>query len=187
LLEGGEPRQRVDFAFLRPPVETVRPIGDETPQGGLIRTRVPGSEPGLRERPPGARESRTETVDVADGHGFSPAGSSRAWPPAPEGWGDWAIEAQQAASDSPLRTFTEVMALRDRLVRDGTLRVGEPGHWSVTLDGLVLCHREGGVTVAIAMGDEPVAVPAGRVLFGTAPLLEGGLLEPDNPAWILRA
>jgi alpha-glucosidase len=125
-------------------------------------------------------------VDVADGHGFSPAGSSRAWLPAPEGWGDWAIEAQQAASDSPLRTFREVMALRDQLTRDGTLRVGEPGHWSVTTDRLVLCQREGGLTVAIAMGDDPVQAPPGRVLYSTAPLADGGLLQPDSAAWILR-
>jgi alpha-glucosidase len=51
----------------------------------------------------------------------------------------------------------------------------------------VLCQREGGVTIAIAMGDDAVAVPAGRVLFSTAPLRDGGLLDPDNCAWILRA
>jgi alpha-glucosidase len=135
----------------------------------------------------GARVPLPWTVGVADGHGFSPAGSSRAWLPAPEGWGDWAIEAQEAAPDSPLRTFTEAMNLRAQLLSDGTLRAGEPGHWSVTLDGLVLCQREGGVTIAIAMGDDAVAVPAGRVLFSTAPLRDGGLLDPDNCAWILRA
>lgn len=40
--------------------------------------------------------------------------------------------------------------------------------------------------VAVAMGTEPVQLPAGSVLLSAAPLGEDGWLQPNNPAWVLR-
>lgn len=40
--------------------------------------------------------------------------------------------------------------------------------------------------VAVAMGTEPVKLPAGTVLLSAEPLAEDGWLQPNNAAWVLR-
>ncbi|MGO4121472.1 hypothetical protein [Arthrobacter sp. YAF16] len=40
--------------------------------------------------------------------------------------------------------------------------------------------------VAVAMGDQPVRVPAGTVSFSAQPLEQDGWLQPNNAAWVLR-
>lgn len=134
----------------------------------------------------GARIPLPWTTMAAGTHGFSPDGAQPAWLPAPDGWGDWSIDAQRADTGSAVSAFTEATALRDELLAAGVFQAGEAALWRLAAGGLVLCEREGGVTVAVAMGERPVPLPAGRVLCSSAALLPNGLLPADAAAWILR-
>ena len=60
------------------------------------------------------------------------------------------------------------------------------GTWRVEEGNLLLCERNPGFLVAIAMGTERVKLPAGVVLFSAFPLAEDGWLQPDNAVWIQR-
>lgn len=51
----------------------------------------------------------------------------------------------------------------------------------------LICGRNANVLVAVAMGTEPVRLPAGTVLVSAVPLDADGWLQPDNAAWIQRA
>nr|RZI34970.1 putative oligo-1,6-glucosidase 2 [Cryobacterium sp. SO1] len=134
----------------------------------------------------GARIPLPWTSGVAGNHGFSPDGAQPAWLPAPEGWGAWSIDAQQAAEGSAYSAFTAAIDLRAELLASGVFQASESTRWRLEGDGLVLCEREGGVTVAVAMGDGPVRLPAGRLLCSSAPLLPDGRLPADAAAWVLR-
>ena len=134
----------------------------------------------------GARIPLPWTTDAAGSHGFSPAGADPAWLPAPVGWENWSIDTQIADRGSAFSAFTHATGLRNVLLAAGIFQAGEAAHWRLVEGGLVLCEREGGVTVAVAMGDTPVRMPAGRVLCTSAPLLADGLLPADASAWLLR-
>ena len=134
----------------------------------------------------GARIPLPWTAEAAGTHGFSPDGAQPAWLPAPEGWGDWGIDAQQGDEDSAFSAFTSAIGVRRELLASGVFQASESTLWRLAGGGLVLCEREGGVTVAVAMGDTPARLPAGRVLCSSAPLLPDGSLPADAAAWVLR-
>jgi alpha-glucosidase len=58
--------------------------------------------------------------------------------------------------------------------------------WRVEAGNLLTCERSPGFLVALAMGSEPVKLPAGVVLFSAFPLEHDGWLQPDNAVWMRR-
>ncbi|MDT0170485.1 alpha-amylase family glycosyl hydrolase [Pseudarthrobacter sp. BRE9] len=139
----------------------------------------------------GARVPLPWTEDPALNHGFSlaspaPVPTAKPWLPLPSGWGKHAIERQQQDPDSALALATRAMALRRRLWADGTFTADDGGTWRVEDGNLLICERNAGFLVAVAMGSEPVKLPAGVVLFSAFPLEQDGRLQPDNAVWLRR-
>ncbi|WP_165063531.1 alpha-amylase family glycosyl hydrolase [Marisediminicola senii] len=150
----------------------------------------------------GARVPLPWDPDPAGAFGFSPVGPTvgsgvgyevgsgvgpaRPWLPQPEGWGDWAVSKQLGDAASTLSVFTGAMRSRAELVASGVFRAGAAARWSGTPDGRVMCERQGGVTVVVAMGDAAVPLPPGRPLLTSAPLV-AGLLPPNAAAWVQRS
>ncbi|QDW29010.1 alpha-amylase [Arthrobacter sp. KBS0702] len=135
----------------------------------------------------GARIPLPWTEDAAVGHGFSLSETANEpWLPVPAGWGHHAVELQDRDSDSVLNLTRAALALRRKLWSDGVFTADDGGTWRVEDGGLLLCERNANVLVAVAMGSEPVKLPAGMVLLSAAPLAEDGWLQPNNAAWVLR-
>ena len=134
----------------------------------------------------GARIPLPWTSGANGTHGFSPNAAAPAWLPVPADWGSWSIENQQGNEESAYSAFTRATELRAGLLASGVFRPGEGALWRLEADGLVLCEREGSVTVAVAMGEEPVPLPTGRILCSSAPLLPDGRLPADSVAWLQR-
>jgi alpha-glucosidase len=135
----------------------------------------------------GARVPLPWTGDSTLTHGFSlQEPSADPWLPAPAGWGGYAIERQQQDPESMLRLATQAIALRRRLWDEGVFTADDGGTWRVEEGNLLLCARNAGFLVAVAMGTEPVKLPAGVVLFSAFPLAEDGWLQPDNAVWLRR-
>ncbi|WP_068923352.1 glycoside hydrolase family 13 protein [Planobispora rosea] len=123
--------------------------------------------------------------DPAGAHGFSPPGASSPWLPVPPGWGGLSVEAQEADPSSPLRLCRSAVRLRRRLHAEGVLTAGDPVEWAVDGDGRLTAGRAGRFTLVLAMGDDPVRLPPGRLLLASGPLTGAGLLPPDTAAWLL--
>ncbi|MFB2555797.1 alpha-amylase family glycosyl hydrolase [Herbiconiux liangxiaofengii] len=135
----------------------------------------------------GARIPLPWTVSPSGAHGFSPSGSGVApWLPVPAGWGDFAVERQQTDATSTLALFRAASTRRAELLASGVFGAAEAASWSLDADGLLLCRRSGGAVVAVAMGEAAVRLPAGELLFASAPLVDG-LLPADAAAWLLPA
>ncbi|MDQ0827034.1 alpha-glucosidase [Arthrobacter sp. B2I5] len=135
----------------------------------------------------GARVPLPWTEDSAGSHGFSPTGGAQApWLPIPDGWGSHAVKRQQRDPRSPLALATRAIALRRQLWADGTFTADDGGTWRVEAGNLLTCERSPGFLVALAMGSEPVKLPAGVVLFSASPLEQDGWLQPDNAVWLRR-
>ncbi|WP_326967192.1 hypothetical protein [Arthrobacter sp. CG_A4] len=79
-----------------------------------------------------------------------------------------------------------VLELRRRLWDQGVFTADDGGAWRVEAGNLLICERGPRFVVAVAMGTEPVLLPAGTVLLSAAPLAEDGRLQPNNAAWVLR-
>jgi len=135
----------------------------------------------------GARVPLPWTEDPVQNHGFS-LGSSAAkpWLPQPEGWGSHAVETQQQDPGSTLALVTAAVGLRRQLWEQGVFTADDGGSWRVEAGNLLICERNARFLVAVAMGSEPVRLPAGTVLASAAPLETDGWLQPDNAAWVLR-
>ena len=127
------------------------------------------------------------------GHGFSlgsaagPAATQAAapWLPQPAGWGRHAVETQQQDPGSTLALVTAAVGLRRKLRENGVFTADDGGSWRVEAGNLLICERSPKFLVAVAMGSEPVRLPAGTVLASAVPLEADGWLQPDNAAWVL--
>ena len=124
-------------------------------------------------------------------HGFTLAGSenlpaAEPWLPQPAGWGTHAVELQQRDSESSLVLTIQALELRRELLAAGILGPDDAGSWRVEAGNLLICERNAGFIVAVAMGIEAVQLPAGTVLLSAAPVLDDGWLQPNNAAWVLR-
>jgi alpha-glucosidase len=108
------------------------------------------------------------------------------WLPQPAGWGSYAVETQQQDPGSMLALVTAAVGLRRQLWEQGVFTADDGGSWRVEDGNLLVCERSPKFLVAVAMGTEPVRLPAGTVLATAAPLDTGGWLQPDNAAWVLR-
>ncbi|MFS0866825.1 alpha-amylase family glycosyl hydrolase [Microbacterium sp. 179-B 1A2 NHS] len=129
----------------------------------------------------GARVPLPWTADDADAHGFSAPGAARPWLPVPPDWGSFAVQAQETDAASPLSSFRAAVAARRDLVAAGALVPGAGLRWRRVGDAVL---AEGpAVTVVLAMGDRPVRLPGGEVVFSTEPVPRG-ILPADAAAWV---
>ncbi|MDN4644195.1 alpha-amylase family glycosyl hydrolase [Arthrobacter sp. PsM3] len=140
----------------------------------------------------GARVPLPWIADAALNHGFSLAEpaiafqASEPWLPQPADWGTHAIELQQEDPESSLALVTKALEMRRLLWKSEVFGPNDGGSWRVEAGNLLICERSADFFVAVAMGTEPVKLPAGTVLLSAAPLAEDGWLQPDNAAWVLR-
>lgn len=139
----------------------------------------------------GARVPLPWTADAGLSHGFSLAEAAAAveasepWLPQPADWGTHAVELQQQDPESSLALVTKALELRRLLWKNEVFGPDDGGSWRVEAGNLLICERSAGFFVAIAMGTEPVKLPAGTVLLSAEPLLEDGRLQSNNAAWVL--
>src|SRR5690606_143488 len=104
--------------------------------------------------------------------------TAASWLPQPEGWGDYARDAQRGVPDSTLELYRTLLALRQEHA------LGEGGLEWVPAEGeAVLSFRNGPVTVVANTGTAQVPLPAGRVLVSSGPLAEGQL-RGDTTVWL---
>ena len=134
------------------------------------------------------------TADGASNHGFSlgtPAApstpASAPWLPVPAGWGGHAVELQEQDPESTLNLAKAALELRRKLWKNEVFSTDDGGTWRVEAGDLLVCERNEHFLVAVAMGTEPVQLPAGTVLLSAAPLEQDGWLQPNNAAWVLRS
>lgn len=135
----------------------------------------------------GARLPLPWTEEAAANHGFSlgePA--AEPWLPIPSDWGAHAIELQRQDPESALNLTKAALELRRQLWKNEVFTADDGGSWRVEAGNLLICERNEHFLVAVAMGSEPVQLPAGTVLLSAAPLAEDGWLQPNNAAWVLR-
>jgi alpha-glucosidase len=132
----------------------------------------------------GARVPLPWTTSPRANHGFSlTSDAGPPWLPQPSGWGGWAVDAQQADPGSSLALFRRAVRTRRALLDTGAFAAHEGARWDLT-GSLLLCRRDGGAVVAVAMGAEPVRLPPGRVVLASVPAVDG-MLAPDAAAWIV--
>ena len=120
--------------------------------------------------------------DPAGAFGFSARTDAVPWLPVPDGWGALSVEAAEADPASTLHLCRAALALRRRLHEAGVLAADDDVAWSVDGGGLVA--RRGRFALVVAMGDEPVPLPAGEVLLASATPV-ASTLPPDAAAWVL--
>ncbi|MET3946836.1 alpha-glucosidase [Arthrobacter sp. UYCu512] len=140
----------------------------------------------------GARVPLPWTADSALNHGFSlaePAAAvqtSAPWLPVPADWGAHAVALQEQDPASALNLTKAALGLRRKLWKNEVFGPDDGGTWRVEAGNLLICERSADFFVAVAMGSEPVQLPAGTVLLTAAPLEQDGWLQPNNAAWVLR-
>jgi alpha-glucosidase len=76
--------------------------------------------------------------------------------------------------------------MRRKLWTTGVFGPNDGGTWRLEPGNLLICERGEDFFVAVAMGTEPVRLPAGTVLLSVTPLDQDGWLQPNNAAWVLR-
>lgn len=133
----------------------------------------------------GARIPLPWTAGPGNAHGFTTGDDVTPWLPIPDGWGALSVENQDENPDSTLNLLRKAMRERTTLLENG-LPADERVTWRHEPNGLVVCDREGGLSVAIAMGDEPVPLPAGTVIVRSDDGTDA-TLQPDTAAWFWRA
>ncbi|WP_082008239.1 glycoside hydrolase family 13 protein [Microbacterium mangrovi] len=115
--------------------------------------------------------------------GFNDTGAS--WLPQPAGWGAFARADEARDAGSTLNLYRTLLAeRRSRDLGTGTLEwLGGYGDEVVALRRTTVA---GELTVLANLGAEPVALPAGRVVAASAPLVDG-MLPTDAAVWIETA
>ena len=108
------------------------------------------------------------------------------WLPFPTGWGSHAIERQQKDPESSLALVTKALEIRRLLWTNEVFRPNDGGTRRIGPGNLLICERSADFFVAVAVGTEPVKLPAGIVLLSAEPLAEDGWLQPNDAAWVLR-
>ncbi|MGO4806424.1 alpha-amylase family glycosyl hydrolase [Arthrobacter sp. 2MCAF15] len=135
----------------------------------------------------GARVPLPWTDDATMNHGFSLAGTAaEPWLPVPSGWGTHSVERQEQDPQSALNLTKTALELRRQLWKNEIFTANDGGSWRVEPGHLLICERNEHFLVAVAMGAEPVQLPAGTVLLSAVPLAEEGRLQPNNAVWVLR-
>ncbi len=113
------------------------------------------------------------------GFGFT---DGRPWLPIPERWAGASVAAQAADGGSTLMLFRSALALR----RASEALSGESFSWCESSAGSLVFERSAaGETIACAvnLGAGPLKLPAGELLLGSEPAIDGRL-PPDASAWV---
>ncbi|MEM6107320.1 glycoside hydrolase family 13 protein [Mycobacterium sp. 050272] len=110
--------------------------------------------------------------------GFS--SSPDTWLPMPADWASLTVEKQDADPDSTLAFFRTVLKLR----RERTEFDGVELEWLTATDDALVFRRPGGLVCALNTGDRPMALPAGELIFASAPLVDDQL-PADAAAWLV--
>jgi alpha-glucosidase len=108
--------------------------------------------------------------DPAGAYGFSPPGAAPPWLPVPAGWGEYAGRDR--------------MCRRALALRPGLGSADDEVAFTVDGDRRLLARRDSGVSLVVAMGDEPVPLPPGTVLLTSSPRTADGRLPADAAAWV---
>ncbi len=105
-------------------------------------------------------------------------GVDSSWLPMPDDWAELTVEAESADPHSTLALYRQALAQR-RTMPD---LHSDAFEW-VDAPADCLAYRRGALTVLVNAGDVPVALPAGRVVLSSDPLVDGTL--PANVAvWL---
>ncbi|GAB3453933.1 glycoside hydrolase family 13 protein [Kineococcus endophyticus] len=107
-------------------------------------------------------------------HGFGPGGAHL---PQPSWFADVAVDQQDGVEGSTLELYRQALATRRRL------QGAEELEWLETPADVVAFARPGGWTCLTNFGDEPVDVPAGRVVLASGELTDGRV-PADTTVWV---
>jgi alpha-glucosidase len=110
--------------------------------------------------------------------GFS--SSADTWLPMPADWAALTVEKQQGDPDSTLSFFQKALELRRKRAEFD----GDKFEWLTTPSDVVIFRSRGGLVCALNTGERPIALPAGELIFASAPLVDGQL-PPDTAAWLV--
>ncbi len=107
-------------------------------------------------------------------YGFGPGGAHL---PQPSWFADVAVDQQDGVEGSTLELYRQALATRRRLQGPEELE------WLETPADVVAFARPGGWTCLTNFGDEPVDVPAGRVVLASGELTDGRV-PADTTVWV---
>lgn len=111
--------------------------------------------------------------------GFS--SSADTWLPMPADWAALTVEKQQGEPDSTLSFFQTALELRGKRAEFNGVEL----EWlTATPEALVFRRSAGGLVCALNTGNRPMALPAGELIFASAPLVDGQL-PADTVAWLV--
>ncbi|WP_433253824.1 glycoside hydrolase family 13 protein [Streptosporangium sp. CA-135522] len=106
-------------------------------------------------------------------------GTGEPWLPQPADWAAGTVEAQSADPASTLSLYRAALRLR----RDHPALGAGDLAWTDAGEQTVTFTRDPGFLFVLNTGAEPVELPPGKVLLGSAPL-DGGLLPADTAVWM---
>ena len=114
----------------------------------------------------GTRVPLPWTENPSLSHGFLLAeAAAEPWLPQPAGWSTHAVERQQRDPEFSLSLVTMALEMRRLLWKNEVFGPDDGGIWRIEAGNLLICERSAGFFAAVAMGTEPVRLPAGSVLF----------------------
>ena len=112
--------------------------------------------------------------------GFSPTdAAAEPWLPLPPDWGRLAADVQAGDPASTLSLYRDALRLRREL-----LPTPDPFVWVDSPPGS-LAFRRGGFECWLNTGDQPVDLPAGRVVLRSDPSPEHDRLPANTAAWVV--
>lgn len=110
-------------------------------------------------------------------YGFST--TARTWLPMPDDWAELTVQRQHRDPASTLALYRRALELRSSRPEFD----GDQIDWLDAPDD-VLAFRRGGLVCVLNAGQQPVALPAGRVIL-TSAASAGGQLMPNTAAWLI--
>ncbi|WP_305091935.1 alpha-amylase family glycosyl hydrolase [Prescottella sp. R16] len=101
------------------------------------------------------------------------------WLPMPAEWAETTVEAQLEDVGSTLSLYRAALELR----RNRPEWSGDEIAWYGSPPGCCAFRRGGGLICVLNASDAPIALPPGRILLSSIPLVDG-LLPADSAAWL---
>ncbi|MGC9541677.1 glycoside hydrolase family 13 protein [Streptomyces sp. UG1] len=114
-------------------------------------------------------------------YGFSPDDATAApWLPQPPHWAERSVAAQTGDTTSMLELYRTALRLRRE-----TPALGDSAlTWLDAPDGVLAFGLEPGFVCVVNLSTEPYPLPDHRAVLLTSGPVEGGLLAPDQAAWL---
>lgn len=107
-------------------------------------------------------------------------GTGSSWLPQPADWGRHSVAAQERDPSSTLAMYRAALAIRSEWLTGDEQLV-----WHVPTGGTVIDFERGsGLRCLVNLGEQPVRLPAGRVLLASDPAV-GSLVPPDTAVWLV--